>query len=451
MVSTIVVSRLGRFAVITLAWCMVLTCNGCRSAEILPESPSGANAAVWYEKASSSFKEPADQKLRAEIRSVVSTGWNGEHPILAGYLRSNEGAILAFKRGAELPACDFLKGQPPPRPDGGLRYPKDLTFLADAVLLEGRKYEKEGKENLALKNYLLVLHMAHHLGQERHVTLLGKAWEIYCQGAAYEPLKQLIQRASFKAETLRKTLEDLSKLKSQQVGLEPAFDAERKFLYSVLAVPIGVEIKKRGAEGAPYAKRAGGLLSAIDRLQEEYAGYLHEAYRRNEPEIFDQKLNGLVQEVKELRSFPAQLNLAVQMALVALADRQKAEDFKNEMMVKILLSSGTPEYGKLITRFYVGRARMNVLIGAIALRLYKIERGSAPKKLDQLVPSYLQQLPEDPFGQFSSLKYVIEKNQWRLYSLGPDRQDQNGTQVLPLGAELENPGDIVFVYPIELK
>jgi hypothetical protein len=63
---------------------------------------------------------------------------------------------------------------------------------------------------------------------------------------------------------------------------------------------------------------------------------------------------------------------------------------------------------------------------ALALKMYKNNHGGAlPKKLDMLVPDYLERLPVDYFdGQ--PLRYSL-KNEW-LYSVGADREDDGGSK-----------------------
>jgi len=87
-------------------------------------------------------------------------------------------------------------------------------------------------------------------------------------------------------------------------------------------------------------------------------------------------------------------------------------------------------------------AEFDVLIAAVALELYELERGQAPENLQALVPTYLPELPHDPFDSFGALKYAKRpENGWVVYSFGPDRQDNQGLQEYD---EKDSPsGDIV--------
>jgi hypothetical protein len=73
-------------------------------------------------------------------------------------------------------------------------------------------------------------------------------------------------------------------------------------------------------------------------------------------------------------------------------------------------------------------ARLRLLTAELALRCYRSDQGSAPARLDQLVPKYLQQVPTDPFSN-RPLVYRPQGTNWVLYSLGPDRVDDGGKSV----------------------
>lgn len=66
---------------------------------------------------------------------------------------------------------------------------------------------------------------------------------------------------------------------------------------------------------------------------------------------------------------------------------------------------------------------------ALALRLYAVEHdGHWPDSLDSLVPTYLPEIPRDPFsGHEEPIKWVRDDKQPRLYSVGEDGKDDSGS------------------------
>jgi hypothetical protein len=68
----------------------------------------------------------------------------------------------------------------------------------------------------------------------------------------------------------------------------------------------------------------------------------------------------------------------------------------------------------------------NLLMVALALRAYKLEHGSYPKTLHELVRNYLKKVPADLFAPSGDLRYKVKGKSYVLYSIGPDGKDDGG-------------------------
>jgi hypothetical protein len=63
----------------------------------------------------------------------------------------------------------------------------------------------------------------------------------------------------------------------------------------------------------------------------------------------------------------------------------------------------------------------------LALRLYHLDRGAYPARLEDLTPGYLEAVPADPFALKATLRYRRWGGKYVLYSIGPDGGDDGGT------------------------
>lgn len=72
----------------------------------------------------------------------------------------------------------------------------------------------------------------------------------------------------------------------------------------------------------------------------------------------------------------------------------------------------------------------DLLMVSLALRAYKLERGSYPAVLSQLTPVYLSRVPADPFSAGVPLKYRASSGSYALYSVGPDGVDDGGKPIV---------------------
>ena len=66
---------------------------------------------------------------------------------------------------------------------------------------------------------------------------------------------------------------------------------------------------------------------------------------------------------------------------------------------------------------------------ALALQAHKLERGSYPTSLRVLEGAYLKSIPADAFGGGEKLRYKRAGDSYVLWSVGPDKRDNNGTPI----------------------
>jgi hypothetical protein len=92
--------------------------------------------------------------------------------------------------------------------------------------------------------------------------------------------------------------------------------------------------------------------------------------------------------------------------------------------------------------------RIFLLMTSLALRAFQAEHGQFPAQLSQLAPSYLKQIPTDPFGGGEPLHYRKSGNSYILYSVGPDSKDDGGKPIddSPPGTQ-SSPGALHSVHP----
>ena len=72
-----------------------------------------------------------------------------------------------------------------------------------------------------------------------------------------------------------------------------------------------------------------------------------------------------------------------------------------------------------------------MLLTDLALRVYRLEHGEDPPDLATLVPSILKSVPIDPYSE-KPLRYVKRGKKGVVFSVGPDRDDDNLARPLPL-------------------
>jgi|GEM_PF-1430642 len=96
---------------------------------------------------------------------------------------------------------------------------------------------------------------------------------------------------------------------------------------------------------------------------------------------------------------------------------------------------GWPEYQHVVLRDRIDTAENHLLASSLALRAYRLTKGSLPKSLYDLVKAgLLPQVPHDPFDPMGrALRYAVVLGRPVIYSVGPDGRDDGGVPILNSG------------------
>jgi hypothetical protein len=100
-----------------------------------------------------------------------------------------------------------------------------------------------------------------------------------------------------------------------------------------------------------------------------------------------------------------------------------------------------PALGRIHLLEAMSEVRLDLATVALAANAYRSHSGDWPQGLEDLVPQYLSEIPQDPFGG-GFIRYLRQDERVILYSVGPDQTDDGGK---PLPAQRTEPGDIVWI------
>ena len=92
-------------------------------------------------------------------------------------------------------------------------------------------------------------------------------------------------------------------------------------------------------------------------------------------------------------------------------------------------------------------AQLRAARTALAVERYRLAEGRLPQSLDNLVPTYLSAIPDDPLDG-TPLKYRLLQPGYVVYSVGEDLTDEGGTERGTQGRDARNrplPCDITFI------
>lgn len=124
-------------------------------------------------------------------------------------------------------------------------------------------------------------------------------------------------------------------------------------------------------------------------------------------------------------------------------DKSTSGDNIPRMLAPLTLMLGLPTQSRLIFQFGNLEAYRRIMLAALAIERFRINRGFLPEHLEELTPDFLDAIPQDPFdGQ--PLRYRRDESYYMVYSVGSNRKDNGGLLPEPDLQGRRRPPDIIF-------
>lgn len=218
------------------------------------------------------------------------------------------------------------------------------------------------------------------------------------------------------ANLLRSGLRELQEL-PPTLDIADKMDAADRFTMLSLILMIDRE----GSKSIPGVDELGKAEFMIDgtdwdpalRNVNQFFDRAVAVLREKDYEIRRKQAGELVFEVKMMK-----LDVAFSKGDPHLFDPQSGPQARGEAMGKVMLSLLVPAFDRSQAYADQSNQRMDNLVLAFALACYQREQGAYPKKLDALIPNYLQSIPNDLFAG-RPLYYRTTEDGYLLSSVGP--------------------------------
>jgi hypothetical protein len=252
-------------------------------------------------------------------------------------------------------------------------------------------------------------------------------------------------RAPWKGDRIQNCLRDLQQLPPMAPLADKVDSGERFMILDTVTMidrygPESLESLSRAAspkEPSFFSKLFHAsidwepALSKINRWYDRIA----KALRNPNRDAREKELKQIEADLKELK-YECEISVTDKLYLFIAPDSAR---IRGELIGKILIGLMMPALSKVQSASDRCEQQQNNLYLAFALAAYQRDHGHYPKKLDDLTPKYLDNIPIDLFSG-EPLVYRPSKNGYLLYSVGVNGRDEAG-----LGPEDEPPGDDLTV------
>ncbi len=425
--------------IIFIAFWIALSIGWLSEAHPVQEAiPPEENAATYYNKAFGLMKDWPSEDTETRARKIIKEGWKEKDKELEELLKANRSAFEEFRKGVSKEKCQFVEGE--------ITYDTRLRHLARArnldllLILQARLYARNGDLEKAITNCLDAIKLGRDLGQDR--ILVSKLVDIAIFNISQFALKDLVRSENLTPALSRTTLSRALELEERSVSMRETLEGEAACAKSAVRwTLIDIEEAATKAEETPLEEtkkmwRNFLVLKTPNEKKRLTFLLIKQTYRR-----INEYYAGIIPFIekgdhKAASAFEDAYFKKIEENKPTIRDIFRANEKVPELIADILVIMLLPGLKRCSIHSGRAQARERFIITTLAVRLFKMEKGRWPEKLDELVPEYLENVPLDPFG-LEPLRYKKREGKWIIYSIGPDGIDDGGVTEYVLGVAEE--------------
>ncbi len=363
--------------------------------------PAFDNAADYYLAAFSSYVEPNEVQKdilpwmgKADKPSRTEPVDEALPRVAEAFLAENQKALDMLHQAAPLEYAryrmDFSQGF-----DMLVPWLKEVRRCAFLLSLEGLTACAQDDPNQALESVRATLALAKSLDCP---LLINRLVQIAIQALAYSNLEQVVNRVTLTDEQLQTVLLWVETCVDPN-GYRDTLIGERCFGLRIFRSP-----------GAASSEMGEGNIWSVAMVPFKILGFYHRDMLG---------YINLLQDYIEALELPEGERMATYEAIDEEFSRGERGGLFTRMFTPALMRTYQLEVRNV--------AHRRVTQTALAAQRFRLAQGRLPKTLDELVPTYLDAVPIDPFDN-QPLRYRLLETGFVVYSIGDDGSDDGGAE-----------------------
>ncbi|MGB2864552.1 MAG: hypothetical protein WBC05_14585 [Sedimentisphaerales bacterium] len=344
---------------------------------------------------------PRTEPLPAEMKTLITE-----------YVTDNNEALELFHQAAGIEYCRY-----PINLSAGLStllpYMSNMRNAARLLELEAIMHAEDGDGAAATLSAISGFGIARSLAREP--LTISQLVRGGCQNIAISTIEQIVNRVELTDKQLLELIERVRE--SERISdISRAFVGERCVGIAFIRDPEGVLM---GGNIPILARPVLSLYKTVGMAEADAV-------------IFLDLMDGYMKSTR-----------------LPLHERQKAADavsakIQSTSKVHVLLHEIMPALSRATTLELRTIAHLRTADAALAAQRYRLASGKFPDKLADLVPTYLQSVPEDPFDG-NELRYKRLGPGFVVYSIGDDLSDDGGKEKPPRKTKDSPNWDVTFI------
>jgi hypothetical protein len=377
----------------------------------------------------------------------------------AGLIGANQPAMALFRDAAQAPNDGYLFAPKVDKPSAKTPLPQYGQHLKvyRLLLLDARQKLALGQAAPAQADLLAAVAFIAQLSGQKSGVLVSSLVEQLCVHKAYGPLAESLRGGRPDPKYLKELAAGLEKIANGRDAMGAALREEAATMKGTIRESFTPAAAEAALAKQPFWKRPvlrrlqdraffADVYARFDAAVDARAAAAIEAFRSNDAAVIEALAKKQAQELKarkEARDAQGAPGLIDGLRRGPQVKARMAEAAADELLGII-----SPDYAKLMPRYYIAFEELDVLRAAAAVKLYQAAKRRPPDSLAQLAPAFLPAVPQDPFNKFAPLCYTRKGKKFLVYGFGPDGVDGKGEAALDFQAYSVDPaanaGDILF-------
>ncbi len=324
-------------------------------------------------------------------------------------IQKNEEALALLDKGVSLPVFQQPELQDP-KNFSASQIVTSVSFLRNLARVNSVKamaLQSQGKGKEALDQSMKTIKMAQMI-QDSQGPLINYLIGLAVKEIGLSNFRDLVQNSNLQPSELLSYESQLDKYKESRLSLQKALRSEYIMLINTKETSIDpVFRREKPKEDSNELLRdipQNVVVGNIFYYQPNKTKLLFAQVYRNMISNADKKNYSLITSTEKM---------PVNWTIV----------FQNNAVGKIISNVIDVSFSSLYEKRFQENFSVKGTQLLVALRAYKQTTSNLPDSLTDLVPSYLPELPQDPFDG-NAIRYSKEKG--IIYSIGKDLQDNNG-------------------------
>ena len=383
--------------------------------QLTPEHPD--NALIHHIRAFRLMPSQGSDYCTAWAEDIFESGWKDESGFSEKFLGKCQPMFDAIRAGATV---EYAHGI-----DYGMAldivhfYPIVLTHAANLLGMNARYLEHQGKNPGALSDYLVILKMGSDFactGTDKLTHLAG----VKAQTLALKQVVRLILSRRLPPVAVKQTLRRLLWIEDRQPSYSTFYCASEEASDPWSGKRFEENLLRIEAQTQLWAEHVGASSEEMQTQLSDYRDYLEES-RKVQSDLLRFRIRCMKTPwwERDLGEIEAEQSRILDRLPKGPSGRLPIRTYPQDVMTQSFLSD---ELDHLLMLSYARLAQL-----AAALELYYLDNSEYPQQLEQLTPRLMRSLPVDPFsGKAFRYKVLGESILYRLWSIGPDGQDDGG-------------------------